>query len=204
MQETVSTSGAGDEPLLLAAVERFQRGADREQAFRVLFERFRRPVEHFFARRGVPSEDCRDLTQETFLGIYKGLESWRPEARLSTWVFKIATTTWLKRRRADAAAKRDAPEVPAEELGDSAALGTGGGQLRRVLDDERRHALRAAMAELPDKMRRCLALRVDQDLKYREIATVMQLSIETVKAHLFQARKRLGEKLSDLAVEEEP
>jgi DNA-directed RNA polymerase specialized sigma24 family protein len=46
-------------------------------------------------------------------------------------------------------------------------------------------------------MRRCLALRVEQDLKYREIASVMRLSIDTVKAHLFQARQRLKETLGD-------
>jgi DNA-directed RNA polymerase specialized sigma24 family protein len=45
-------------------------------------------------------------------------------------------------------------------------------------------------------MRRCVLLRLEQDLKYREIASVMQISIDTVKAHLFQARQLLKDKLS--------
>ena len=62
---------------------------------------------------------------------------------------------------------------------------------------ERREALAVAMARLPPQMRQVLALRVDQDLKYREIATVLQISVETVKAHLFQARQRLRTELGE-------
>jgi DNA-directed RNA polymerase specialized sigma24 family protein len=46
-------------------------------------------------------------------------------------------------------------------------------------------------------MRQVLALRLDQDLKYREIATLLRISVETVKAHLFQARQRLREELDE-------
>ena len=77
----------------------------------------------------------------------------------------------------------DATKIPAE-------------QLSEVLEDERQHAMREAIRELPDQMRRCLTLRVYQDLSYREIATVMKLKIDTVKAHLFQARARLKKNLS--------
>jgi RNA polymerase sigma-70 factor (ECF subfamily) len=195
--QTVPRAAGNDETPVLDAVRRFQAGGDREAAFRRIFERYQRPVERFFARRGLPPEECRDLTQETFLGIYRGLEGWRPEARFGTWVFKIAATTYLKRNRRRAAAKRAAPEVAQEEIGGADALPSPGTQLDRVLDDERRRALRRAMGELPDQMRRCLALRVEQDLKYREIASVMRLSIDTVKAHLFQARQRLKERLGD-------
>ena len=53
------------------------------------------------------------------------------------------------------------------------------------------------MKTLPPQMRRAITLRVDQDLKYREIASLLQISVETVKAHLFSARKRLREELGD-------
>ena len=52
------------------------------------------------------------------------------------------------------------------------------------------------MAALPAQMRRCVELRVHQDLRYKEIADLMQVSIDTVKAHLYQARQQLKGKLS--------
>ncbi|HUP43451.1 MAG TPA: sigma factor-like helix-turn-helix DNA-binding protein, partial [Thermoanaerobaculia bacterium] len=59
---------------------------------------------------------------------------------------------------------------------------------------------RSAVAELPDQMRDCLTLRLYHDLAYREIAVIKKLSIETVKAHLFRARKKLEERLGDFAL----
>lgn len=73
------------------------------------------------------------------------------------------------------------------------------------LDDalchERRQKLRKAIEALPGQMRRCTRLRVEQDLSYREIAAVLKLSIETVKVHLFQARKKLKVNLQEAFTE---
>ena len=82
----------------------------------------------------------------------------------------------------------DATKQPAEQLTD-------------VLEDERRRAMRKAIRELPAQMRRCLTLRIYHDLSYQEIATVMKLKIDTVKAHLFQARTRLKKNLSSYSVD---
>ena len=57
--------------------------------------------------------------------------------------------------------------------------------------------LRKAVGEMPAQMRRCVLLRVYQDLKYREIAEVMGIKLDTVKAHLGQARARLERELGD-------
>jgi RNA polymerase sigma-70 factor (ECF subfamily) len=69
--------------------------------------------------------------------------------------------------------------------------------LEAMIGRERKRALLSAFQELPSKMRTCCLLRYVRGLKYQEIATVMKISIETVKAHLHQARKRLIEKLGD-------
>ena len=75
------------------------------------------------------------------------------------------------------------------------ALAVPGRQLDSLLDEERWRALRAAVAELPEQMRDCLILRLYHQLSYREIAVIKKISIETVKAHLSRARKKLQEKL---------
>ncbi len=192
--------GGGEDPALERAALAVQAGRDRERNFRLLFERFRRPVERFFARRGVRPEDCLDLTQETFLRIYRGLESYRSDDRLSHWVLRIAATTYLQWVRAGKAAKRAGREESDEEaLGEAESLRLAGRQLDALVEGEQRRALRRAIQELPAQMRNCLLLRLDHGLSYPEIATLMRVSVETVKAHLFQARRRLKERLGAAA-----
>jgi len=179
-----------------AIIERLQAaGPPREEDFRRLFDRYYPRVLHFFARRGFPPQDCQDLTQETFLGIYRGIGTFRRDARFETWLFTIATNAWRKRLRHGTAGKREGQEVPLEPEGtpppDTAEPPADEEMLRR----ERSRRLREAVEKLPEQMRRCLTLRVYQEMKYREIAALLRLSPETVKVHLFQARKRLREEL---------
>jgi RNA polymerase sigma-70 factor (ECF subfamily) len=147
-----------------------------------------------------------DLAQETFVRVYTSLETFRGESRFEAWLFKIATNIYRNRLRAQATLKRAAQEVPfdddAGEAGPTAAgaappaAGTGEqGPLREVLAEERAQLLHAAMEGLPAQMRRCVQLRVMGDYKYCEIAVLMQVSIETVKSHLFQARQQLKDRL---------
>lgn len=187
------------------AVDDFQRGVEPEKSFRFLFETFYEPTRGFLARRVSSTEDCLDLTQETFLRVYKGLEGYRGEAQFGTWVFRIAFNTylkWLRRLRTaeqggDGTGGTDEQDVAWEE-DEIVAIDPQDGPLDQVLDSERRQVLRGAIEELPHQMRRCTELRIYQDLSYREIAVVMRRSIETVKVHLFQARKKLKESFGDV------
>jgi RNA polymerase sigma factor (sigma-70 family) len=208
MTEQVAGSAAGShEPVEAAAgpgveqaVRRFQEGRDRSGSFRFLYETYFRAIERFFARKGLPPEDCLDLTQETFLGIYKGLDGYEHRQHFSAWLYRVATTTWLKRHRTAATAKRAVVEVSRDSMEHpEATLAVPGRQLDGLLDEERWRALRAAVAELPEQMRDCLTLRLYHHLSHKEIATVKRISIETVKAHLFRARRKLQEKLADFA-----
>ncbi len=179
--------------------------SNRSEDFKALFHEHYRSVYFFFTNRGVSVEEARDLTQETFLRAYKGMEVFRYEASFKTWLFQIATNLWRNTIRSRSAAKRDAPEVSLEDelnSGCSILSDQGGSQghdspLSRVLSDEAIEQLENAIEELPDQMRRCAQLRIFQELKYREIAELMKLSIETVKSQLHQARQRLRRRLSD-------
>lgn len=186
------------------AVERFQAGIDRERNFRLLFERYHGPVAAFFARHGVPPEDRLDLTQETFLRVYRGLATYRSQDRLGSWILRIAATTHLNRLRDRHAGKRAGDEVPLEAVAATGEprLVSDGAQLDRLLAGERRQRLAEAIDGLPDQMRQCLKLRLEQELEYQEIASVMRLSIDTVKTHLAQGRQRLRERLGDPSREE--
>lgn len=185
-----------------AAVRAFQEGGaeEREAAFRFLYDTYFRALERYFGRRGLSPDDRLDLTQETFLGIYKALEGYEHRERFEAWLYRVAETTFLKWRRRAATVKRSGVEISRDAMENPETIAsTPGRQLGRVLDRERRKALRAAVEELPEQQRDCLTLRLYHDLAYREIAVVKKVSIETVKAHLFRARKRLEERLSGFA-----
>jgi RNA polymerase sigma-70 factor, ECF subfamily len=196
-----TAAGTDGSDLVELAVRRFQEGQDRPAAFRFLYETYFRAIERFFHRKGLPPEDCLDLTQETFLGIYKGLDGYEHREHFTGWLYRVATTTYLKRLRTAATAKRAMVEVSRDGMEQPEThLGVPGRQLEGLLDEERRRALRDAVAELPEQMRDCLTLRLHQQLSYPEIAVIKKISVETVKAHLFRARKKLQEKLADFAL----
>lgn len=174
---------------------------DRDREFERLFERYARPVSYFFAHRGFSPEECRDLTQETFLGVYRGMDGFRHDASVETWLFTIAANVWRNEVRSRTAGKREGWEVPLERLAESPGklpgeLCEADDPLAGLIEEERAGLLREALDELPAQMRRCLLLRLDQQLKYREIAQVLRISIETVKSQLFQARERLRHELA--------
>jgi RNA polymerase sigma-70 factor (ECF subfamily) len=179
--------------------------SDFEEDFRLLFARYFQPVSSYFLRRGFPHEECRDLTQETFLRVYRSRDRFRGEASFQTWLFQIATNLWRNEVRRRMAEKRDGFEISLEQEaerrppvlaerrlpGETQPIGP----LDGLLADERKRRMREVLDALPPQMRRCILLRIDQSLKYREIAAVMQISIDTVKSQISQARDRLETEL---------
>jgi RNA polymerase sigma-70 factor (ECF subfamily) len=164
-----------------------------------LFRRYYRPLVGFFARRGFSTEDSRDLAQETFFRVYKNWAGFRGESSEVTWLFQIATNLYRNKIRSRSTLKRDMQVVPLD-LPDGEPVAADDGQetaLDAILLEERTKLLRDALEGLPPQMRQAVLLRVDGDLKYREIAELMSVSIETVKAHLYQARQQLRDKLGD-------
>lgn len=181
-------------------VAELRRGAHREENFRWLFERYYRPLASFFVNRGLALSAAEDLTQEVFLRVYRSIDKFREEASFETWLFRVARNCWLKEVRREKAQKREAAELSLEEVmtGDSPAAvpvsagGGGGPDLQeQTLVRERKIHLRRAIGNLPPQMRRCLILRLVYGLKYREIAIALQISIDAVKSHLNQGRRRV-------------
>ena len=198
MMELMSRSRQ-DQPVE-ALFERLRDG-DHEEGFRLLFERFYGPLFRFFAGRGFSTAECQDLIQETFLRVYRGIEGFRGDARWDHWLFRIAANTAAKALRHGAAAKRAGRPLRLEdedvESGNSDASPEAPGPLRQLLGKERQELLSRAVDGLPAQMRRCVRLRVFQDLDNEEIAATLQISPSTVKVQLFKARKRLQTELQD-------
>lgn len=179
-----------------------------------VFERYSPAINYFFMRRGFQQEESKDLTQETFLNALRGLESFRGEAKIETWLLRIAANVYKNRLRSQKTQKRDAPVVSLEWSVEHAEAFSAR-EPREVqaapknpqdlaLQRERSRMLREAVSRLPARMRRSVLLRIDKGLKYREIAVIMRVSVDTVKTQLHQARLRLKEELQEYYDLEEP
>ncbi len=186
-------------------VELIQAGTGVEADFGRLFELHDRRVRNFFQQRGFSPEDARDLTQDVFLRVFRGIASFRLESGFKTWLFEIADHVYQNELRRRGAGKRKGWEISLETGGKDEEGKPAGYEpppsepraLDDVLERERSIALSQAIQALPDQMRTCFLLRYDQGRKYKEIAVLMKISIDTVKAHLFQARKRLKLELAE-------
>ena len=166
--------------------------------FRQIFSDFYPRIFRYFAQHGFGEEDSRDLAQEALLRVYRNLPSFEGDAELGTWVFQVTASVARDALRTQSRQKRGTSEVSLEEApGRPDPVDEGEDPLLGLLTGERTRVLSDAVQSLPPQMRRCVELRVHRDLKYREIAVLMRISIGTVKAHLSQAREILRSRLAD-------
>jgi RNA polymerase sigma-70 factor (ECF subfamily) len=197
------TPDLDDQDPSLLLIDRIQKGIDVDESQRQLFNLHYRKVVNYFRHKGFPSEESRDLTQDVFLRVFKAIDTFRRESRFERWLFEIQTNVFRNAIRGKKAEKRDAPVVSLDSSPESErAPGSGldpvsdeRTALETMVERERRARLHTALQKLPRQMRTCCELRYVSGLKYHEIATTMKISIETVKAHLHQAGKRLKEML---------
>ncbi len=187
-------------------VEEWQAGHNREENFKSLFERYSSPVSSFFKKHGFSSEDCRDLTQQTFVSVYRGLTRFRLDSSFETWLFKIARNTKKNTLRDQSAEKRRGEEVSLDGAADGESPSqidrhlegelVVAGPLKGILVEERLRQVRDAIQKLPPDEQRCVLLRA-RELKYREIAEVLKMPLGTVKSKLAKAKDHLKELLTD-------
>lgn len=176
-------------------------GGDRERIFHELHSLYARWIQLIFRRRGFPFEDCRELTQETFLRVVRSLERFRSESRFETWIYGIAINVSRNAMRNDRAGKRAGREISIDAARPT-PVGREGAEaldlpapdrapLEKALARERLRLVEETLAQMPARMRQCLQLRLYQEKKYREIADLMQISTDAVKSHLGEGKKRI-------------
>jgi len=175
--------GRSDEEL----VEACQAG--EASAFDVLVARWEDPIRGA-AYRFLGSEDeARDVAQEAFLKAYRALESFKREARFSTWLYQIATNLCrdrLRRRRTRAA-------VSLEELEEAGPVivETRPGAHERLLQMDLARAVRRAVHALPEEQREVVILKEYQGLTFLEIAQSLDVPVSTVKTRLYRGLGQL-------------
>jgi RNA polymerase sigma-70 factor (ECF subfamily) len=169
-----------------------------EAAFREIVEGYKQQILDLCFRYIGNQADAEEVALDVFFHLYKARETYKPEAKLSTFLYRIAVNLSLNRIR-DRKRKRLLsldflgrdrpidPESPETERPDA------------ILETREREAMiRKAIDLLPEKQKTALLLRRYEEMSYEEIAAVMKTSVSAVEALLFRARETLKKKLKPL------
>lgn len=177
-------------------------GGGSDEVFRSLYGRYyARMLRYFRTVFRVSDADAQELTQESFLRLYRTMDEYRGEAE---WALleTIARNVGYNRVRAQTTIKRGAvrPESLTEtETSRKEPVAPQTHPVDRMIDAERRTRLRQAMAGLPKGQKQCLQLWLD-DFTYEEIAKMLRISLDAVRSRLRDARRLLRERLGDEGV----
>jgi RNA polymerase sigma-70 factor (ECF subfamily) len=168
--------------------------AGDEAAFAALFERWSRPLLRYLERIVREAATAEELVQEAFVRVHRARETYRPEARFSTWLYKIAThLAWNELRRPHRRAPHESTaSEPASPLAAHDAPVDELVHARRVSA-----AVEDALAALPERQRAALWLAAVEGQSYAEVAAALSTSQVAVKALVHRARSALADALAD-------
>jgi RNA polymerase sigma-70 factor (ECF subfamily) len=176
----------------------------QEAAYRELIRRYERPVFALLFRMVRDRELAEDLAQETFVKALNAIDSYRPEFKFSSWIFKIgnnAAIDHLRRRELDTLSLDGSPHAETPEAMQATALQIGARQespLDTVEAKELGSAIEAAIGSLRPEYRSCILLRHVEGRAYEEIAEILNLPLGTVKTYIHRARNELRQSLAHL------
>lgn len=140
-------------------------------------------------------EDALDATQETFLAAFRNLRGFRGEAKVSSWLHRIAVNQCITRQRRAKVRKEAALED--EEERNAATFCTPLEHSQVLLLEGREHivAVRRAVNSLPLELRQVVLMKEFEELTFREISEILDLPLSTVKSRLYTALKQLQMRL---------
>ena len=136
-------------------------------------------------------EDARDATQETFLAAFRNLRGFRGEARVSSWLHRIAVNQCITRQRRAKVRSETALEDEAEKNAAVFALPADLSPARAAEYHERSVAVRRAVCGLPPDLRQIVVMKEFEELTFQEISDVLEVPLSTVKSRLYTALRQL-------------
>jgi RNA polymerase sigma-70 factor, ECF subfamily len=181
--------------------------AGRNELFTELVQRYERPLYHFGLKMCAEPRDAEDVVQETFLNAFKYLKDFRYETKFKNWLYRIATSNCIKKRRRS----KFAPErelsleefLPQDEAAvDRQVPAWATLPLDQLLNEELGRTLKQAIVEVPEKYRMVLVLRDIEGFSTEESAQILNLTPANIKVRLHRARLFLREKLKTYFADE--
>lgn len=145
-------------------------------------------------------EEARDATQETFISAFRNLSNFRGEAKVSSWLHRIAVNQCITRQRRAKVRAETPLETDSEDEGLSiaatlAAPVEAASPAHLAESGERIEAVRRAIASLPPELRQVVVMKEFEDLTFQEISDALDVPLSTVKSRLYTALKQLRMRL---------
>jgi RNA polymerase sigma-70 factor (ECF subfamily) len=193
----VTDDSSSDESLLVAA-----RAGDR-RALEALLARHEPQVYRFGMKMCGDPEDAKDVLQETLLAMARGVREFRGASSLSTWLYSIARSYCLKKRRRSKFAPAEERSLDADTSVEAKTLAAPGEAPDEALAGKQvERALERAIGALEPMYREVLLLRDVEGLTAPEVAEVLGLSVEAVKSRLHRARLGVRERVAPMLATE--
>jgi RNA polymerase sigma-70 factor (ECF subfamily) len=177
---------------------------NEELDFQIVHETFRPKIQRYLSRI-IGEYEAEDLTQEVFVKVSKGLENYRGESKLSTWIYRIATNAAIDRMRSSSfqklARKEISERVPENgETDEMADKEIRSGEKvptveKQLVRKEMNECIREFIENLPETYRLVLVLIDLEGLKNKEVAEILGVSLGTVKIRIHRAREKLKQEL---------
>lgn len=188
-------------------IEQIKQG--QKDAFKALVERYKQPLYHYCYRLCRNQADAEDLSQEVFIKVYQKINQFREEAKMCTWIYRIAGNAFIdkKRKKVHSLVETDNPKNNSNY--DTTVRESQTEQISPERQTEsaimQKH-INNAMRKLSVKEKEAFILKHYNGLRIKEIALIFNTSEGTVKSHLFRAVQKLQGALSfykrDLGLEE--
>ena len=172
-------------------LEIFRKEGKQEFAFNLLVQKYSEHLYWHIRKLTCSHEDTNDILQSALVKIWEHLPDFREESKLYTWIYRIATNealTFLKKKRIGAFLSLSNYEKTLENKLQSDPSFNG---------DKLQMALHKAIIHLPDKQRAVFTLRYFQELKYEEIAEIMETSVGSLKASYHHAYQKIKAQLQE-------
>ncbi|MDR1596472.1 MAG: sigma-70 family RNA polymerase sigma factor [Treponema sp.] len=167
----------------------------RKEMFRILVQRYEQAVYGMGLSFFRNPEDAADFVQEVFLKSFRSLGGFQGRARFSTWLYRIAYNTGVNSIRRQKDYRSLAGDGETDFIGESPDGETPERLLLRAAAAE---VVREAMKGLPERYRICVDLFFFYDRSYQEIELITGYPVNTIKSHVFRAKKLLREKLEGI------
>lgn len=187
----MDTKPGRSEAEIVAACKRGARWARR-----ALFEQHHRAIYRFLVAHGSDPSVAEDLVQETFLRAYRAIPRFRGDARVGSWLMRIALNCLYEVSRRGETARRKIEQAQGGDPRPGWAIAGGATAGRQ---HEQRDLLLRALARLDSDEASIVLLHDLQGYRYREIADSLQIAVGTVGSRLHRARSRLRRAIEELA-----
>jgi RNA polymerase sigma-70 factor (ECF subfamily) len=168
-------------------------------AFRQLVDLYRDRMVQFFYRLCWDRDRAEDLSQELFLKLLLGCRRYRPEGRMTTFVYRVATNLWIDHYRQQRPRPRfysfDQAVLPESEIDAPRGAGASVTPIQQLADSEEKAAMRRALESLTEPHRLVFELAVYQERPYGEISDLLGIPVGTVKSRMHNAVQALKQML---------